>query len=163
MVERRSTDDLYAVVGVEPHASADGIVRAYRRLALTAHPDARPADPGATVRFRKLTHGYDVLSDPTRRAEYDRTHLPDKSTTITSGASRPPPPRAPFPRSQRMDAYSSDSPTSLPPLWVGPVHVEPLMSRRIGVHRAVHPRSAFAELTGLLGRYLDALSTGRWL
>jgi curved DNA-binding protein CbpA len=160
MVERRSADDFYAVLGVEPHASADDIVRAYRRLALTSHPDARPKDAGASARFRALTHAYAVLSDPVRRNDYDRTRL-----TRAGGSFRPTDVYVSaqvrrWPTSRGRNAYDPDRRAGVRPVWAGPVYVEP---PRANVHRGVHPDSAFAELISLLSRYLDALSTGQWL
>jgi DnaJ-class molecular chaperone len=62
----------YEVLGVTPGASPQAIVHAYRRLARSSHPDARPDDPAAAVRFRTLADAYEVLGDPVRRAAYDR-------------------------------------------------------------------------------------------
>ena len=160
MVERRSTDDLYAVLGVEPHASADDIVRAYRRLALTSHPDARPKDAGSSERFRALTHAYAVLSDPVQRDDYDRTRLPRAGGSVPLTDAYLSAQVRRWPTSRGRDPFDPDRRAGVRPLWAGPVYVEP---PRENVHRGVHPDSAFAELTGLLRRYLDALSTGRWL
>jgi curved DNA-binding protein CbpA len=70
--------DPYQVLGVTAGASRQDIARAYRRAAQAAHPDARPADPGAAARFRALTDAYDLLSDAGRRADYDRRHPPQQ-------------------------------------------------------------------------------------
>jgi len=64
--------DYYAVLGVPADASPLEIARAFRRLARTWHPDARPEDPSAAGRFRDIAAAYHVLSDPTRRAAHDR-------------------------------------------------------------------------------------------
>ena len=160
MVERRSDDDLYAFLGVEPHASADDIVRAYRRLALTSHPDARPKDPGASARFRALTHAYVVLSDPVQRADYDRTRLTRRGGSVGPTEARLSVQVRRWPSSPGRHPYQSDPLAGVRPLWAGPVYVE---RPRASAHRQVHPESAFAELAGLLRRYLAALSTGRWL
>jgi curved DNA-binding protein CbpA len=58
----------YETLGVPESASEDEVRHAYRRLVKTAHPDLS----GDTERFRRITHAYDVLSDPARRAAYDR-------------------------------------------------------------------------------------------
>ena len=63
--------DLYAVLGVAEDADSKAIGRAYRKLARQLHPDTHPDDPGATERFKGVTAAYDVLSDETKRAEYD--------------------------------------------------------------------------------------------
>jgi curved DNA-binding protein CbpA len=65
--------DLYRLLGVPPGASGGEITRAWRRQALAEHPDSRPGDAGAPARFRALAEAYQVLSDPARRAAYDRT------------------------------------------------------------------------------------------
>jgi molecular chaperone DnaJ len=63
--------DLYAVLGVEADADSKTIGRAYRKLARELHPDTHPDDADATERFKGVTAAYDVLSDETKRAEYD--------------------------------------------------------------------------------------------
>lgn len=64
--------DYYATLGVGREASADEIKKAFRRLARESHPDANPGDPEAEARFREVAEAYEVLSDPQRRAAYDR-------------------------------------------------------------------------------------------
>ncbi|MBI3979367.1 MAG: DnaJ domain-containing protein [Chloroflexi bacterium] len=65
--------DHYALLGVPPTATAEEVRRAYRRLARKYHPDTttEPRDRAAE-RFKRITEAYEVLSDPKRRAEYDR-------------------------------------------------------------------------------------------
>src|SRR5437879_12815716 len=65
--------DLYLRLEVAADASHDDIVRAYRRLALSVHPDVHPQEPDATRRFQGITEAYEVLADDGRRAAYDRT------------------------------------------------------------------------------------------
>ncbi len=61
-------DDLYEVLGVARTASPEEIKKAYRRRARESHPDAG----GDEEVFKKVTHAHQVLSDPDRRARYDR-------------------------------------------------------------------------------------------
>jgi len=64
--------DFYTALGVSPDASLEEIKSAFRRLARETHPDANPGDPAAEARFREIAEAYEVLSDPRRRAAYDR-------------------------------------------------------------------------------------------
>ena len=66
-----SDHDLYEVLGVPRDADADTIKKAYRRLARQLHPDVNP-DPATQERFKEVSRAYEVLSDPQKRAAYDR-------------------------------------------------------------------------------------------
>ena len=63
--------DYYEVLGVDRGATDADIKRAFRSLAREIHPDVSDA-PGADGRFREVAEAYEVLSDPARRATYDR-------------------------------------------------------------------------------------------
>ncbi len=67
-----ATRDYYDILGVLNGASAEQVKRAYRRLAMKNHPDRNPGDPEAVRRFKESAEAYEVLSDPERRAIYDR-------------------------------------------------------------------------------------------
>ncbi|MBM4121241.1 MAG: molecular chaperone DnaJ [Nitrospira sp.] len=64
--------DYYEVLGVDRSATRDQIKQAYRKLALQHHPDRNKA-PDATAKFREIAEAYAVLSDDTKRREYDAT------------------------------------------------------------------------------------------
>ena len=64
--------DPYAILGVRKDASAAELKAAYRRLARQRHPDADPGNPWAEDEFKELAAAYDLLSDPGRRAGFDR-------------------------------------------------------------------------------------------
>ena len=68
----RERRDPYVVLGVARQASGEEIARAYRRAARASHPDGGGA--GSAERFQAVSDAYEVLSDPRRRAVYDRSH-----------------------------------------------------------------------------------------
>jgi len=65
------SQDLYELLGVARDADADTIKKAYRRLARRLHPDVNP-DPATQEQFKEVSRAYEVLSDPQKRAAYDR-------------------------------------------------------------------------------------------
>ena len=89
-----SNADYYEVLHVHPSAHPDVIQAAYRRLALLYHPDRNPS-PEATDLMAQLNHAYEILSDPEKRAEYDRSREAQGNTpptlgeTASSGSGRP--------------------------------------------------------------------------
>lgn len=79
---------LYDLLGVAPTASTDEIRQAYRRLALSLHPDTNPA-PEAQQTFQHITAAYNVLTDPARRAAYDASLRPKTITIVNIFVNRP--------------------------------------------------------------------------
>ncbi len=64
--------DYYEILGVPRDASLEDIKKAYRRLAKQYHPDINKNDPQANEKFKEINEAYEVLSDPQKRAQYDR-------------------------------------------------------------------------------------------
>src|SRR5688500_10590809 len=64
--------DFYEVLGVSRSATDADLKKAYRQLARQHHPDANPEDPASEERFKEVSLAYETLSDPQKRAVYDR-------------------------------------------------------------------------------------------
>jgi DnaJ-class molecular chaperone len=64
--------DPYDVLGVPKSASADDIQKAYRKLSKKYHPDRNPGDKQADATYKEVQAAYEVLSDPQKKANYDR-------------------------------------------------------------------------------------------
>ncbi|KIW30143.1 uncharacterized protein PV07_05912 [Cladophialophora immunda] len=62
----------YDALGVKPDASELEIKKAYRKLAITTHPDKNPGDESAHARFQAVGEAYQVLSNKDTRAAYDK-------------------------------------------------------------------------------------------
>lgn len=77
--------DHYAVLGVHRHSSDQQIREAYLKLVRKYHPDVDPGDPAGKERFLEIQQAFDVLGDPVRRTEYDRSASP---TTTPKDRSR---------------------------------------------------------------------------
>ena len=92
---RDTTDDYYAVLGVEPTADETVLRQAWRALVLRWHPDH--AGPDTTFIFQKLSAAYAVLSDPVARCSYDRRRA-------TPGSSGPGPVATAAPTSSAAQA-----------------------------------------------------------
>jgi DnaJ-class molecular chaperone len=75
--------DPYATLGVKKDASQADIQKAYRRLAKNFHPDLNPGNTAAEDKFKEISAAYDLLSDPNKRARFDRGEID------ASGSERP--------------------------------------------------------------------------
>ncbi|MEW1910025.1 J domain-containing protein [Kitasatospora sp. NPDC085895] len=93
MAAQGARPDHYAVLGVDPSASARQITAAYRALVRVLHPDGRPAQPPSAERLGEVFAAYEVLRDPDRRAAYDarlhRRPTAEPSVTPPAGPDRP--------------------------------------------------------------------------
>jgi len=67
-----SKRDYYEVLGVQNDAGEAELKKEYRKLALQYHPDRNPDDHAAEEKFKEVSEAYSVLSDPEKRARYDR-------------------------------------------------------------------------------------------
>ncbi|MCI0548781.1 MAG: molecular chaperone DnaJ [Candidatus Rokubacteria bacterium] len=67
-----ATKNYYGILGVDQGADENELKRAYRKLARLYHPDKNSGDKAAEERFKEVTEAYAVLSDPDKRAHYDR-------------------------------------------------------------------------------------------
>ncbi len=64
-------DTLYDLLGALPHDDAEGLRSAFRRAVKGAHPDLRPDDPDAALKFREIVRAHEILGDAEQRAAYD--------------------------------------------------------------------------------------------
>ncbi|MCL1466398.1 DnaJ C-terminal domain-containing protein [Argonema galeatum] len=64
--------DYYEILGIARDASAEEIKKVYRRLARQYHPDLNPGNKAAEEKFKDIGEAYEVLSDPSRRSQYDQ-------------------------------------------------------------------------------------------
>ena len=86
--------DYYQVLGVDINATDGEIRKAYRKLAMQYHPDRNPGrEKWANEKFKEINKAYEVLSDPKKRADYDKelevshTHVSPKPCKPTRTAS----------------------------------------------------------------------------
>lgn len=77
--------DYYEVLEVPRTATPDEIKKAYRKKALQYHPDRNPGDQEAESKFKEAAEAYEVLSNPDKRARYDRLG----HAGVNGGAGRP--------------------------------------------------------------------------
>jgi molecular chaperone DnaJ len=64
--------DYYEILGVDKNASQDDVKKAYRKIAIKYHPDKNPGNKTAEENFKEAAEAYEVLSNPEKRAQYDR-------------------------------------------------------------------------------------------
>lgn len=74
----------YEMLGVDKNAPSDEIKRAYRTLAIKYHPDRNLGNKAAEEKFKDINEAYEVLSDQTRRVQYDQSISRNKSGAFSN-------------------------------------------------------------------------------
>jgi len=72
--------DPYTTLGVKKDATQDDIQKAYRRLAKKLHPDLNPGNKIAEEKFKEISAANEILSDPEKRARFDRGEIDASGT-----------------------------------------------------------------------------------
>ena len=146
--------DPYEVLGLKPGASDNEIRNAYRKLAKKHHPDLNPGNKPAEERFKELSAANDLLSDPERRARYDRGEID------ASGQERPQRPswqsHAEGPQGMRFrPGGAGNGGVNIDEQDIGDIFAE--LFRREGGARS-HPRARGGDLQYTLAvDFLDAI------
>lgn len=63
--------DYYKILGVDKNASKEDIKKAYRKMAMKYHPDQNPDNPEAESKFKEVSEAYEILSDDSKKSNYD--------------------------------------------------------------------------------------------
>jgi curved DNA-binding protein CbpA len=136
--------DYYAALGLDKEATETDIKKAYRKLAMTCHPDKNPDDPNAKEKFQAISEAYSILSDPEKKGRYDRGELDDEGAEfdmndfmqVAQHFSPPPPALSPPPTKPLRRQCSA---TVLFFKWVAS-GARPLPPHRTGTLPSLSPR-----------------------
>src|SRR6476620_34919 len=85
---RATMKTLYDLLGALPNDDAESLRTAFRRAVKSVHPDVRPGDPAAALKFRQIVRAHEILGDAEQRAAYD--HLLELARLEPESASEPP-------------------------------------------------------------------------
>jgi curved DNA-binding protein len=125
----------YELLGVKRDASADEIKQAFRRLARKYHPDLNPGDKAAEDKFKDISEAYEVLSDRSKRSQYDKfTGFWRKNRTKAPATE----PREPRDRSTEEEEFGDDFNT----------FIDRLLGRKKEANNSPRDRSARTEAPG---------------
>lgn len=83
----------YETMGVPKNADSDQIKKAYRKLARDYHPDRNPGDPQAVHKFKEVQAAYEVLSNPSKRRDYDQSGYVHRRSYSPPPTPKPEPPK----------------------------------------------------------------------
>lgn len=83
--ENKMAKNYYDILGVDKSASQDDIKKAYLKLAKKYHPDLNPNDPTAGDKLKEVNEAYEVLSDQTKRSNYDNFGDPNGAGSSFGG------------------------------------------------------------------------------
>jgi DnaJ-class molecular chaperone len=76
------SDTLYKTLGVSKSATQSDIKTAFRKLMKALHPDLNPGDAAKEAKFKKVSAANDILSDPDKRALYDRGEIDENGADV---------------------------------------------------------------------------------
>lgn len=85
--------DYYEILGVTKDASSEEIKKVYRRLARQYHPDLNPGNKEAEEKFKTVGEAYEILSDPSRRSQYDQFSRYWQQKGFAGGSKQTPKPK----------------------------------------------------------------------
>ena len=101
--------DYYKILGLSTSATLAQIKKAFRQLAIEFHPDKNPKNPAAEDKFQRISEAYAVLSNPEKRAEYDRSDSASQNRTEPRSPKRS---HQSAPRTKPASQPTNESPTS---------------------------------------------------